>query len=61
MKLSKGSEWTEEDWIKTHDKIKFDKSNDRVTQEVIETKSQSGFQMFMQIRAQTMMFAVILV
>ncbi|CKF00527.1 GGDEF domain containing membrane protein [Streptococcus pneumoniae] len=38
VKLSKGSEWTEEDWIKTHDKIKFDKSNDRVTQEVIETK-----------------------
>ncbi|WP_217563339.1 GAF domain-containing protein, partial [Paenibacillus sp. GbtcB18] len=38
VKLSKDSEWTEEDWMKTHDKIQFDQSNDRVTQEVIKTK-----------------------
>lgn len=37
-KLSKDSDWTEEDWINTHNKIKIDQSNDRVIQEVIETK-----------------------
>ncbi len=57
VKLSKGSEWTEEDWIKTHDKIKFDKSNDRVTQEVIETKKPIWIPDVYAIRAQTMMFA----
>ena len=34
-KLSKDSDWTEEDWIKTHNKIKIDQSNDLVLQEVI--------------------------
>ena len=37
-KLSKDSDWTEENWIKTHDKIKIDQSNDAVMQEVFETK-----------------------
>lgn len=37
-KLSKDSDWTEEDWIKTHNKIKIDQSNDAVMQEVIKTK-----------------------
>lgn len=37
-KLSKNSDWTEEDWLNTHSKIKFDESNDALTQEVIETK-----------------------
>lgn len=37
-KLSKDSDWTEEDWMKTHNKIIIDQSNDPVIQEVIETK-----------------------
>jgi diguanylate cyclase (GGDEF)-like protein/PAS domain S-box-containing protein len=37
-KLSKDSDWTEEDWIETHNKIKIDQSNDAVFQEVIKTK-----------------------
>jgi diguanylate cyclase (GGDEF)-like protein/PAS domain S-box-containing protein len=37
-KLSKDSDWSEEDWIKTHNKIKIDQSNDAVMQEVVETK-----------------------
>lgn len=37
-KLSKDSDWTEENWIKTHNKIKIDQSNDAVMQEVFETK-----------------------
>ena len=37
-KLSKDSDWTEEDWINTHNKTKIDQSNDAVMQEVIETK-----------------------
>ncbi|NRD77291.1 EAL domain-containing protein [Bacillus sp. BRMEA1] len=36
-KLSKGSDWTEEDWITTHSKFKIDQGNDAVIQEVIET------------------------
>ncbi|WP_249646292.1 GAF domain-containing protein, partial [Lysinibacillus sp. D3C2_S12] len=28
----------EEDWLKTHNKINFDESNDAVMQEVFETK-----------------------
>jgi diguanylate cyclase (GGDEF)-like protein/PAS domain S-box-containing protein len=37
-KLSKDSDWTEEDWMETHQKIKIDQSNDAVIQEVIKTK-----------------------
>lgn len=37
-KLSKNSDWTEEDWMKTHNKFQIDQSNDAVIQEVIETK-----------------------
>ncbi len=37
-KLSKDSDWTEEDWIQTHNRIKIDESNDLVFQEVIRTK-----------------------
>jgi diguanylate cyclase (GGDEF)-like protein/PAS domain S-box-containing protein len=37
-KLSKDSDWTEEDWIKTHNKIMIDQNNDAVIQEVIKTK-----------------------
>lgn len=37
-KLSKNSDWTEEDWLRTHSKIKIDESNDGVFQEVVRTK-----------------------
>lgn len=37
-RLSKNSDWTEEDWIKTHNKIKIDQSNDPVMQEVFKTR-----------------------
>ena len=37
-KLSKDSDWTEEDWIKTHSLIPINESNDAVFQEVIRTK-----------------------
>ncbi|MGN7359040.1 sensor domain-containing phosphodiesterase [Paenibacillus sp. SAF-054] len=37
-KLSKDSDWTEEDWMRTHQKIKIDPENDAVFQEVIRTK-----------------------
>lgn len=37
-KLSKDSDWTEEDWMKTHGKIRIDESNDAVFQEVIKSK-----------------------
>ncbi|HWL13656.1 MAG TPA: EAL domain-containing protein [Ureibacillus sp.] len=37
-KLSKDSDWTEEDWMKTHNKIRIDQTNDKVMQDVIETK-----------------------
>ncbi|MGV3466459.1 MAG: EAL domain-containing protein [Heyndrickxia sp.] len=37
-KLSKDSDWTEEDWMETHNKIKIDQHNDPVFQEVIRTK-----------------------
>ncbi len=37
-KLSKDSDWTEENWLKTHNKIKIDQSNDAVMQEVFKTK-----------------------
>ncbi|MGO4373997.1 GAF domain-containing protein, partial [Paenibacillus sp. MCAF20] len=37
-KLSKDSDWTEEDWMRTHNKIIIDESNDEVVQEVIRTK-----------------------
>ncbi len=37
-KLSKHSDWTEEDWLKTHSKIKFDQNNDALTKEIIKTK-----------------------
>ncbi len=37
-KLSKASDWSEEDWILTHKKIRMDESNDAVFQEVIRTK-----------------------
>ncbi|RXZ79664.1 EAL domain-containing protein [Paenibacillaceae bacterium] len=37
-RLSKGSDWTEEDWMKTHSKIKIDHSKDQMFQEVIRTK-----------------------
>jgi diguanylate cyclase (GGDEF)-like protein/PAS domain S-box-containing protein len=37
-KLSKDSDWTEEAWIKTHNKIKIDDSNDAVFIEVVNTK-----------------------
>lgn len=37
-RLSKDSDWTEEDWMKTHNKIRLDGSNDALFQEVIRTK-----------------------
>ncbi|AIF66313.1 histidine kinase [Terribacillus saccharophilus] len=37
-KLSTDSDWTEEDWIRTHNIIQIDQSNDRVMQEVIKTR-----------------------
>jgi diguanylate cyclase (GGDEF)-like protein/PAS domain S-box-containing protein len=37
-KLSKDSDWTEEEWFRTHEKIKIDQSNDLLMQEVVETK-----------------------
>jgi len=37
-KLSKDSDWTEEDWLKAHGKIPIDETNDAVFQEVIGTK-----------------------
>ena len=37
-KLSKASDWTEENWLKTHNKVKIDESNDALMQEVFETK-----------------------
>ncbi|MEK4566862.1 EAL domain-containing protein [Alkalihalobacillus sp. FSL R5-0424] len=37
-KLSKESEWTEENWKKTHENLGFDQSNDLVMKEVFETK-----------------------
>lgn len=37
-KLSGKSDWTEEDWMETHNKTKVDQSNDAVIQEVIQTK-----------------------
>lgn len=37
-KLSKDSDWSEEDWMKAHNIIKIDQSNDAVFQEVIQTK-----------------------
>lgn len=37
-KLSRDSDWTEEDWIKTHDKVHVDQTNDGVFQEVVATK-----------------------
>nr|WP_240546388.1 EAL domain-containing protein [Paenibacillus artemisiicola] len=37
-KLSKDSDWSEEDWMRTHSKIRIDESNDPVFQEVIRTK-----------------------
>ncbi|RUS49210.1 EAL domain-containing protein [Cohnella sp. AR92] len=38
-KLSKDSDWTEEDWMRAHSKFTIDESNDAVFQEVIRTKS----------------------
>nr|WP_275695592.1 EAL domain-containing protein [Fredinandcohnia sp. SECRCQ15] len=37
-KLSKSSDWNEEDWINTHQAAQFDERSDAVTQEVIATK-----------------------
>ena len=36
--LSKDSDWTEEDWLNTHNKITIDQSNDLVMQELFKTK-----------------------
>lgn len=37
-KLSKDSDWTEAEWLNTHNKTKIDQSNDLVMQEVFETR-----------------------
>lgn len=37
-RLSKDSDWTEEDWMETHKRLHFDETNDAVIQEVIKTK-----------------------
>ncbi|WP_143522816.1 hypothetical protein, partial [Pseudomonas sp. 2822-15] len=37
-KLSKHSDWTEEEWIKQHNKIHIDETNDEVFKEVVSTK-----------------------
>lgn len=37
-KLSRDSDWTEEDWFKTHNKNYVDQTNDAVFQEVVATK-----------------------
>ncbi|MEK4484348.1 EAL domain-containing protein [Psychrobacillus sp. FSL H8-0484] len=36
--LSKDSDWSEESWMKTHNKLHIDQTNDAVFQEVIRTK-----------------------
>jgi len=36
--LSRDSDWTEEEWINTHNKVHIDQTNDAVLQEVIRTK-----------------------
>lgn len=36
--LSKDSDWSEDDWLETHEKAKIDTSNDKVFLEVIQTK-----------------------
>lgn len=36
--LSRDSDWTEEEWMKTHSKLHIDQTNDAVFQEVIRTK-----------------------
>ncbi|MFU1795160.1 EAL domain-containing protein [Paenibacillus azoreducens] len=37
-KLSKNSDWSEEDWMRTHQRMKIDPENDYVFQEVVRTK-----------------------
>ncbi|WEG14695.1 EAL domain-containing protein [Pullulanibacillus sp. KACC 23026] len=37
-KLSKDSDWSEEDWMKTHSKMNIDQTNDAVFKEVVNTK-----------------------
>ncbi|MDR9853584.1 EAL domain-containing protein [Paenibacillus sp. VCA1] len=37
-KLSKDSDWSEEDWMRTHQRVKIDPENDRVFHEVVRTK-----------------------
>ncbi|MEZ7170646.1 EAL domain-containing protein [Sporosarcina sp. OR05] len=37
-KLSASSDWSEEDWLKTHDEIAINQINDLVFKEVVETK-----------------------
>ncbi|AMX00591.1 EAL domain-containing protein [Rummeliibacillus stabekisii] len=37
-KLSNRSDWTESEWLKTHNKFQMDQSNDLVMQEVFETR-----------------------
>lgn len=37
-KLSEDSEWTEEEWLNTHQESNFDESKDQLVQEVINTK-----------------------
>ncbi|UOE94624.1 EAL domain-containing protein [Alkalihalobacillus sp. LMS39] len=37
-KLSKDSDWTEEEWMKTHNRINVDPTNDELFREVIDTR-----------------------
>lgn len=39
VRLSKNSDWTEEDWLETHNEINIDQTNDPVFEEVVRTKS----------------------
>ncbi|GGA33609.1 hypothetical protein GCM10010917_18510 [Paenibacillus physcomitrellae] len=38
VRLSKDSDWTQEDWMATHQAVQFDMSNDALFQEVMRTK-----------------------
>lgn len=38
-KLSKDSDWTEEEWLETHKEMNFDENTDALVMEVVETKN----------------------
>ena len=60
-KLSKDSDWTEEDWMKTHNKNKIDERMMLYFKRLLKQKKRSSFQMFLQMKDQIMMLVEILV